>query len=509
MATINGVQTIQDIWAVSLSGDPSTAGGTASPIGTFGGASDGSGIWYKSTSLDTGWVAVATLTSGVVTPSQGGTGIANNSASTITISGNFATTFVTTSSSSYTLPTATSTLLANNLGLSGGSTFVGGTGTTDSSVYKGTSGNATAILVAHSFVGGNNGATTIASLYNDGQFLINTTTRIGGTPLAIFRVGASTSSVDLGSSTGGHSTLWMGLAQATSPTSTNWTLDNDNTNTIVRGVGRVQLQTGSSTILNIQGTGNQILWTPVASSGTSTSWSYTEASHTTITASTEKISVLWDMSSTVQHGTGLLGSQTAISILAPTYSFVGTSTLTDGSTLRLSGASKGGTNATQTNGHAILILAGAVTNTTNAYGITCNSPTGATSNFSAQFIGGLGVKLNHLIGNTSAPTTTAGAGAGTTPTISLSNATDLSGIVNVTTGTLPTGTNAVIVTITFNTAYGVAPNISLTPANAITALLSGVTSVFVTSTTTTFVITSGTTALTASTAYSWFYTIIQ
>ena len=116
---------------------------------------------------------------------------------------------------------------------------------------------------------------------------------------------------------------------------------------------------------------------------------------------------------------------------------------------------------------------------------------------------------NHIKGGTSAPTIAAGTGAGTAPTVAVANATDASGLVNITTGTLPTGTNAIIATITFNTAYGVAPNVILYPANAITATLSGVSMAYVTSTTTTFVLTSGTTALTASTAYSWFYHVIQ
>lgn len=119
-------------------------------------------------------------------------------------------------------------------------------------------------------------------------------------------------------------------------------------------------------------------------------------------------------------------------------------------------------------------------------------------------------KINHVGGNTSAPTIAAGAGAGTTPTVVVTNATDLSGIVDVTTGTTPTGTNAVIATITFNKTFASAPNIQLTPNNANAAgLAAALTMVYVTSTTTTFVITSGTTALTAATQYKWFYTAIQ
>jgi len=127
----------------------------------------------------------------------------------------------------------------------------------------------------------------------------------------------------------------------------------------------------------------------------------------------------------------------------------------------------------------------------------------------AQVFNATNTTIKHVVGGTSAPSIAAGAGAGTTPTVSVSTATDLAGVINITTGTLPTGTNAVIATVTFNTAYGVAPIVILQPANAITATLTGATGVYVTSTTTTLVLTSGTTALTASTAYKWNYHVIQ
>jgi hypothetical protein len=117
-------------------------------------------------------------------------------------------------------------------------------------------------------------------------------------------------------------------------------------------------------------------------------------------------------------------------------------------------------------------------------------------------------RTNHIIGRTSAPSIAAGSGAGTSPTVSLSNATDMSGLINVTTGTIPTA-SAAVVTVTFNTAYGQAPNVIIYPANAATALLSGVSMVYATSTTTTFVITAGTSGLTAATDYKWFYHVIQ
>lgn len=129
-----------------------------------------------------------------------------------------------------------------------------------------------------------------------------------------------------------------------------------------------------------------------------------------------------------------------------------------------------------------------------------------------QFTGN--VNLPHLIGNTSAPTIAAGTGAGTTPTVTVgSGSTDLAGYLNITTGTIPAGANATVATITFNVAYGSAPTaVILTPANSVTALLSGITMCYVdqaSTSTTVFVIKSGTTALTAATAYKFFYTIIQ
>lgn len=118
------------------------------------------------------------------------------------------------------------------------------------------------------------------------------------------------------------------------------------------------------------------------------------------------------------------------------------------------------------------------------------------------------IKTRHLIGQSTAPSIAAGSGAGTGPTVSLSNSTDIAGLINVTTGSSPS-TAATVVTITFNAAYGTAPNVIITPAGANAAALSGTTQVYTTSTTTTFVITSGSAALTASTDYKWFFHVIQ
>lgn len=82
--------------------------------------------------LSSSLTSVGTITTGVwngtiISAVYGGTGIANNVASTITISGSFATTFTVTAANNYTLPTATSKLLAHNLGIAGGTALIGDT----------------------------------------------------------------------------------------------------------------------------------------------------------------------------------------------------------------------------------------------------------------------------------------------------------------------------------------------------------------------------------------------
>lgn len=146
--------------------------------------------------------------------------------------------------------------------------------------------------------------------------------------------------------------------------------------------------------------------------------------------------------------------------------------------------------------------------------ISSTGTTDSTSNVTGTITtaGGLGVAktitaLHYSSGGT-APAGVVGVGAGTSPSAVTISGHDTAGNVSVTTGTLPTASGTVL-TVTFGTAYGSAPHVVLYPANAATALLSGVSMVYVTSTTGTFVITAGTTGLTAATTYSWEYHVIQ
>ena len=98
---------------------------------------------------------------------------------------------------------------------------------------------------------------------------------------------------------------------------------------------------------------------------------------------------------------------------------------------------------------------------------------------------------------------TCGTGAGTSPTCG-GTANDGDGVFSITTGTSPSA-NATVATSTFQGAWASAPYCVISPANQATAALSGATAVYANPSTTALVITSGTTALAASTAYKWFY----
>jgi hypothetical protein len=109
----------------------------------------------------------------------------------------------------------------------------------------------------------------------------------------------------------------------------------------------------------------------------------------------------------------------------------------------------------------------------------------------------------HFVGNSTIPTIAAGSGAGSSPTVSV-NGTDQDGLIVITTGTLPSGSTATIVTVTFSASFPNNTFITLTPANLTTAALTAA-QVYPTGTTTNFSIISNVTALTAATQYSWFY----
>ncbi|MFM1775201.1 MAG: hypothetical protein RJA53_811 [Bacteroidota bacterium] len=118
------------------------------------------------------------------------------------------------------------------------------------------------------------------------------------------------------------------------------------------------------------------------------------------------------------------------------------------------------------------------------------------------------ITAKHIKGNSGALSIAASTGAGTSPSAVSVTGTDISGVVSLTTGTSPS-VNAVLATITYNTAFSTAPVVVITPANAATASLAAAQAVWVNITTTGFTINTNTTAVVSSTAYKWNYVVIQ
>ena len=101
------------------------------------------------------------------------------------------------------------------------------------------------------------------------------------------------------------------------------------------------------------GVGGHSFTQAVNTGGSPTLMTVTGAAHTGLTASTENISVDYDLDATKQWATGALTTQREFVVRAPTYGFVAASTITSAATLAVTGAPIAGTNATLTNTYSI------------------------------------------------------------------------------------------------------------------------------------------------------------
>jgi hypothetical protein len=158
-----------------------------------------------------------------------------------------------------------------------------------------------------------------------------------------------------------------------------------------------------------------------------------------------------------------------------------------------------------------VITVGATLTGTNVISLGTSSLAFSGSGSTVSFQGLTSVNL--IYGNSIGPSISAGTGAGTSPTVSVTG-TNTDGIVTATIGTLPSGSSAAIVTLTL-AGSTTTPNgmiVTLTPYDATTALLTGATMVFARQTagsaTTSWSIYSGTTALTPATTYNWQYHVM-
>jgi len=156
-------------------------------------------------------------------------------------------------------------------------------------------------------------------------------------------------------------------------------------------------------------------------------------------------------------------------------------------------------------------LSGITTGTTRTWAIPDYNGTLAAINHAQTFTNTQSfsgsIASDAITGRTGSPGTTAGTGAGTSPTITAIGS-PLAGQLFITTGTGPAGSTATIVTVTSPT-YPNGPIVILFPANAAAAALTGATGVgAVAAGTNSWILFSGSTALAASTAYEWNYIVL-
>jgi hypothetical protein len=265
----------------------------------------------------------------------------------------------------YTLPDATTTLIGNNVGISGGSTLIGGTAAGDKVLFKATS-NSTNTTALNQFRFYPNGSTSTP--------IVSFGENASGDIMTFFNIAVGSETVNNYTFRAG--TAASGILYINSASDTRIRTANVDYLIMGSGAGNVSIRKPIVTLM-AAGTGAQ-----------QSVMTITSAAHTALTASTEYIDNNFNNARTVQFATGAKTLQRSALFQAPTYSAVAASTFTDSATVAITGAPIGGTNATLTNSHALLISAGALTNTTNGYGLTVNAPTGATNNYAAQFLGG-------------------------------------------------------------------------------------------------------------------------
>lgn len=151
---------------------------------------------------------------------------------------------------------------------------------------------------------------------------------------------------------------------------TAWKLNVTNTSSSATSL-LLDLQVGAVSKFQVDRAGNAAIAQTAITTGSPTALRVTGGAHTTLTASTEASDVNFSLARTVQWATGALATQRAVRIQAPTYGFVGASTITTASTLAIGGAPVAGTNATLTNSFALNVESG-------------------SSNFAGSIIGALG-----------------------------------------------------------------------------------------------------------------------
>lgn len=377
--------------------------------------------------------------------------------------------------------------------------IVGPNSNVDTALVKFSGGNSNVVIGTGILIDTSNNATGFGTIASQDHIITsNTITALAvgptGSTASVFLVDCTTPSQADGLSVRGN-ILGSGVTlTATSPGSNApFTLSS-------KGASGVNIATGGTTRLAV-GVANISYAMGTSSTASLYRFSYTGGNDTSLTAGAEAGNWYINLGQTRQHA-----SNTAITlqrdyrITGSTHSFVSSGgVITDAAAFSVDGPCIGGINSTLTNSHAILVPSLALSHVTNGYAMTLSAPTGATNNYAAKLIG-------PVVNGGTTPGIAAGAGTGgTTPTIAGCNN---GGVITVTTGASPTGSNAIIATVTYTSPFPTGSSVVLSPGNNATASLAVAAKVYAAGTTTTFVITSGATALTGVTTYVWNYTVI-
>lgn len=123
----------------------------------------------------------------------------------------------------------------------------------------------------------------------------------------------------------------------------------------------LRIRSGPSGITNmlvVNASGDTTFSPLVRATGNPVALLLTGPAHTGLTASAEVVDVNLNLARTVQRATGDVTTQRAMLVQAPTYGFVGTSTIATAATLAITAAPIAGTNATITKTYALWVQAG-------------------------------------------------------------------------------------------------------------------------------------------------------
>lgn len=322
--------------------------------------------------------------------------------------------------------------------------LIGGTGATSKIRYDASSNaSVTTTAIAHDFMVGNSAGVQGLGIYHDAQVLVNTTTR-NSTSFGIFRVAQGTSTIDIGEVSSGSGGIYFSQS---SPSGTNYGITGSSNSTSVNSTATLNIRVANN-VRAVYTSSTQVYSTAAAASGSATPFTFTAGASTGQTASTEVSGFVYSLTTNRQWATGALATQREVLWNQVTYRTVGASTFTDITGTAFGGAPIASTNLTATNSHGVMIQSGsALTNTTNGYGLTVNAPTGATNNFTAQFVGGAvimkGASANSRVRNArvlyrdtsdatlTEVTTDGAAGSGTTNRIDVPINTAMSVVLNI------------------------------------------------------------------------------